>query len=159
MSKALFAAVLAAGLIAAPRPLLTPTAAAQHAAGRAGKEASQDEEAADAGAARRARASEEVRRRMEGSQGRRQDREGNEVAEILERVQQAPQGRRLAHTKDFLIKRTEGVGETRSLADALCRHRNRGAAEQPHCARRTMTQPGPYDAILETLSRRSGRSY
>ncbi len=29
MSKALFAAVLAAGLIAAPLPLLTPTAAAQ----------------------------------------------------------------------------------------------------------------------------------
>ena len=96
MSKALFAALLAG------RPDRRAAAGADadrrganHAAGRAGQEASQDEEAADAGPARRARAAEEVRRRMEGSQGRRQDREGNEVAEILERLQQAPQGGRL----------------------------------------------------------------
>jgi len=38
-----------------------------------------------------------MRRRMESRQGRRQGREGNEVAAILERVQQAPQGGRLAH--------------------------------------------------------------
>src|SRR6185437_2818446 len=62
---------------------------------RAREEASQDKEAADAGANRRARADEEVRRRMERSQGRRQDGEGNEVAAILERLQQAPQSLRL----------------------------------------------------------------
>ena len=91
MSKALFVAVLAAALIAAPLPVLTQTAAAQTTQPAAPeKKSSQGEEAADAGPARRARAAEEVRRRMEGSQGRRQDREGNEVAEILERLQQAP---------------------------------------------------------------------
>ena len=83
---------------------------ANNTASRAGKEASQDEEAADAGAARRARAAEEVRRRMEGSQGRRQDREGNEVAEILERLQQAPQGGRLAHDPEKLVLDLIGDG-------------------------------------------------
>ena len=42
-------------------------------------------------------------------------------------------------------------------ADALCCHRNRGAAEQLHRARRTTTHPGPYDAIFETLSPKIGK--
>ena len=69
MAKALFAAVLGG------RPARRAASAADadrrganNTASRAGKEASQGEEAADAGAARRARAAEEVRRRMEGSQ-------------------------------------------------------------------------------------------
>jgi hypothetical protein len=75
------------------------------------------------------------------------------MAEILERVQQAPQSRRLSARKRvqklLSSKRPEGVGETRNLADALCRHRNRGAADQPHCARHSMAKPGPHDAILD----------
>jgi hypothetical protein len=47
---------------------------------------------------------------MEGSQGRRQDREGNEVAEILERLQQAPQGGRLAHDSEKLVLDLIGDG-------------------------------------------------
>jgi len=49
-------------------------------------------------------------------------------------------------------QKTEGVGETQSLADALICHRNRGASEHLHCAGCTATQPGPYDAIFETKS-------
>src|SRR5664279_1504427 len=52
-------------------------------------------------------------------------------------------------------KKTEGVGETRSLADALCHHSNRGVSGQPRCARHTMTRTGPYDAILGKHGRRS----
>jgi hypothetical protein len=79
MFKTLFAAVVAAGLIAhrfrrfcRPPPRRPP-------AGR--PETSESEKAADRRAACRARAHQEVRRRMEGRQGRRQGREGNEVAQ------------------------------------------------------------------------------
>jgi len=105
----LFTALLAAGLIAAAAAD-ADRRGTDHAAGRAGEEASQSEEAADAGATRRGRTAEEVRRRMEGSQGRRQDREGNEVAEILERVQQASQGGRLAHDPEKLVLDLIGDG-------------------------------------------------
>jgi len=50
------------------------------------------------GAARRstcdARAAEEERRRVEGSKGLKQDRERNDLAKVLERLQQASQVRR-----------------------------------------------------------------
>src|SRR5215471_14238706 len=42
----------------------------------------------------RARTSKEMRRRMEGREGRRKGRQKHDLSEILERVQQAPQGRR-----------------------------------------------------------------
>ena len=47
---------------------------------------------------------------MKGSQGRWQGREGNEMAAILERVQQAPQGRQLAHDPEELVLDLIGDG-------------------------------------------------
>jgi len=43
---------------------------------------------------------------------------------------------------------TEGVGETIRLADALCRHPNRGALERLLIAHHPTTRTGPYDAIF-----------
>jgi hypothetical protein len=47
---------------------------------------------------------------------------------------------------------TEGVGESRSLADALCYHPNRGAAERLHVAHHPMARTGRYDAIFDKLA-------
>jgi hypothetical protein len=95
------------------------------------------------------------------------------MAEILERVQQTSQGgrrlkRRAKRTAIFssvdfrnrrrrraVCKHTEGVGETSSLADALCRHRNRGATARLQVAHRPLTRTGPYDAIFDNYGRRS----
>ncbi len=96
MSKTLFAVLLAAGLFAAPLPALMQNAAAQTTAPEK-KQAKIKKPPTPGQLAARERL-EEVRRRMERGQGRRQDREGNEVAEILERVQQAAQDRRLSGT-------------------------------------------------------------
>jgi len=117
MSKAMFAALLAAGLIAAPLPALLQTA--DRPAG--GPETSEGEKAADRRSACGARAHQEVRRRMEGHQGRRQGREGNEVAAILARVQQAPQGRRL--TRRAFFKTFDGPNVPRASARLRSRRR------------------------------------
>ena len=61
----------------------------------------------------------ELRRGMEGSESCRQGRERNDLAEILERVQQAPEDHRLTCLIDRDVKKPKGVGESLCLADAL----------------------------------------
>jgi hypothetical protein len=91
MYKAMFAALLAAGLIATPLPQLTQPAVAQYAPRHAARQKPMPSRRRRRASSGHARASEEMRRRVESGQGRRQDREGNEVAAILERLQQAPE--------------------------------------------------------------------
>ncbi|MFZ0028469.1 MAG: hypothetical protein WBZ23_02555 [Pseudolabrys sp.] len=70
--------------------------------------------------ARDARAAEEVRGGVEGSEGRQQNRERNDLAKILERLQQASQVcfqvtcslYFKARTQNRTHKMTEGIGET-----------------------------------------------
>jgi hypothetical protein len=89
MHKVMFAAALAVGLITAPMPQLVSTAAAQQQANTPDKKC-QAQKRSKRRADRSARSAEKMRRRIEGSQSRRQGRKGNDVAEILERLQQAP---------------------------------------------------------------------
>ena len=89
MLKNIFAGLIAAALIAAPLPMLAAGAVAQTRQDRTAGQAEESQADADTGATGHARTAEEMRRRMEGGQGRRQDRKGNEVAAVLERVQQA----------------------------------------------------------------------
>jgi len=94
MFKALLAALLAAGLIAAPLPALLQTAAAQTAQPADQKQAKAKKPPTAAQLAERERIK-KCGEEWKAAKARRQGREGNEVAAILERVQQAPQGRRL----------------------------------------------------------------
>ena len=138
----------------------------------------QAEEAADAGSDRRPRADEEVRRRMEGSQGCRQGRQGTEVAAVLERLQQAPQDRRQGLTQTSRARRSVGserpipreLHAQRSAAPKTPRAsarlnvsptpsdiiRNRAPLERLRIAHHPMTRTGPYDATFNTCVRRSG---
>ena len=104
-NRALAVAVLAAGLAAAPWSMqpgsVLSRAAAQTAApslqAAPGSNTAQAEtkKPPSAGQVAMHERQKKMRGRMETGQGRRQAREGNEVAEVLERVQQAAQGRRL----------------------------------------------------------------
>jgi hypothetical protein len=94
MFKALFAALLAAGLIAAPLPALLQTAAAQTAQPADQKQAKAKKPPTAAQLAERERIK-KCGEEWKAAKARRQGREGNEVAAILERVQQAPQRLRL----------------------------------------------------------------
>jgi hypothetical protein len=58
------------------------------------REECKDEEGAEGRSACDARSAEEVRRGVEGSKGLKQDRERNDLAKVLERLQQASQVRR-----------------------------------------------------------------
>src|SRR6185503_12803422 len=79
---------------------------------------------------------------MEGSQSRRQDREGNDLAEVLERLQQAPEGGWLRASRRpawriagcAVLLKAEGVGESLCLADALECHPEPGRREVPRHA-------------------------
>ena len=87
------------------------------------------------------------------------------MAEILERLQQASQGRvELARRKIF--KRASAYEQPTSKNSALKKLRasarpevsptpsyvirNRGAAARSHCADHSMTRTGPYDSISDT---------
>src|SRR6185437_15493356 len=74
----------------------------------------ENQEAAVTRSDRRARAAEEMRRAIERRKSCRQDRDRPDLAEILERVQQAPEGGRLSvkRTRVTSAAKHEGVGET-----------------------------------------------
>ncbi|MGA9281028.1 MAG: hypothetical protein WBW00_06990, partial [Pseudolabrys sp.] len=105
------------GLIAAPMSQLISSAAAQ-------QQSSTDKNAKtkkpERWSARDARAAEDVRGGVEGSEGRQQNRERNDLAKILERLQQASQVcfqvtcslYFKARTQNRTHKMTEGIGET-----------------------------------------------
>jgi len=89
--------LLATSLIAPARPGARANADSR-ARFKHGRDA-QAQACANARPDRSTRPADEVRRRVEGSQGRRQGREGYEVAEILERLQQAAQRRELSSAR------------------------------------------------------------
>ena len=124
---------------------------------RGERSAASEEDVARRSARGRARAAEEVRRRIKGGEGRRQGREGKKWPKFWSACNKPSRRAAERRTKTFqeslTPKAPRASARTSDLADALCCHRYRGAAEQPHCARRTTTQPGPYDAIFEISSK------
>ena len=91
MHKVIFAAALAVGLFTAPMSQLVSNANAQQQAS-ADKNAKMKKEPRR-WSTRHARAAEKVRRRMKGSEGCQQARERNDLAKVLERLQQTSQVR------------------------------------------------------------------
>ena len=118
MHKVIFAAALAVGLIAAPMSQLISSAAAQQQVEH--RQECKNRKRPERWSARDARAAEEVRGGVEGSEGRQQNRERNDLAKILERLQQASQVcfqvtcslYFKARTQNRTHKMTEGIGET-----------------------------------------------
>jgi hypothetical protein len=82
------------------------------------------------------------------------------VAEILERLQQAPEGGRLKFVGDAAVGsrgggratslKSEGVGESLCLADALQCHPEPGRRVALRHASDPVAATGPYDAIFST---------
>ena len=158
MGKTTLAALLAAGLIA--------TLPASGALAQYDKPDSQNrrqdrhqdrenQEAAVTRSDRRARTAEEMRRAMERSKSRRQDRERPDLAEILERVQQAPEGGRLSvkRTRVTQAAKHEGVGETLKSRRRPLSSSGTGAPRSDRVAlNRSVTRTGPYDAIFDKLN-------
>jgi hypothetical protein len=108
MSKTIFVGLLAAGLIAAPLPVLAQTATGTQTVAPDKKPAKAKRAPTPGQLA--ARVHEEMRHRMEASQGRQQDREGNEVVAILKCLQQAPQGGRLIARAVFSARHFQFYG-------------------------------------------------
>ncbi|MGC2690390.1 MAG: hypothetical protein WA375_22760, partial [Pseudolabrys sp.] len=114
MHKVIFAAALAVGLIAAPMSPAPPRSS------RRAPTRMQKQKRPERWSARDARAAEDVRGGVEGSEGRQQNRQRNDLAKILERLQQASQVRFQvtcslyfkARTQNRTHKMTEGIGET-----------------------------------------------
>lgn len=81
------------------------------------------------------------------------------MAEILERLQQAPQvGIKLTRIENFKARANLAPDIKKQRASARPEASptpsnvipNRGAAEQSRCANHSMTHTGPYDAISDT---------
>jgi len=95
---------------------------------------------------------------MEEDEGCRPDPSRTNLAEILERLQQAPEGGWLRASRRpasriadcAVLLKAEGVGESLCLADALRCHPEPGRREAPRRASNPVAATGPYDAIFST---------
>ena len=113
MLKVMFAAAFAVGMITAPMPGFVSTAAAQQQAPASDKTAKSKKEPSTGQLAARER-QKKCRCRMEGGKGRQQSRKRNDVAEILERLQQTSQVRvELARRKNFPARMNNRLQKTR----------------------------------------------
>ena len=135
MHKAMFAAVVAAGLIAAPLPPVVTTAAAQTAAPAKPdaktdtKPAAKTKQPPSAGVAAMRERQKKCGAEWKAAKAAGKVEKGNEVAAILERLQQAPQERHLSGRK-FQASRERDIAVPRDDRAHLA-----GGALRPACVR------------------------